>query len=212
MTKEQYLELLFDKLFEIVHVKYLVGRPLFSDRGNVQFIERLRRVLYYNDTPVDTFCDNLINNYNEVTFSSLIISALIGHTPHWIYGYKRKVGLKLVKEENRLVGNEPDLIKILNTYFYFIQVTYGDFNEVLMFTGDEKDKILVLEKEFPELGILKPYDSKENGISFISLLSTITDILCGKRFAILLDNDDVSDLPEKDRIIKGVELVGINKE
>lgn len=51
----------------------------------------------------------------------------------------------------------------------------------------EKDKILEIEEEFPELGL----DERDGGyaITVASLLATITDVLCGKRMGFVQEAD-----------------------
>ena len=92
----------------------------------------------------------------------------------------------------------------LNKLFKLKNITYGEFNKLIAF-DKEKEELLKLEKEYPELGIA---GENNDSISVISIIATITDFLCGKRFGVIVDNDEETNIPLNDRIIKGVDLRG----
>lgn len=80
------------------------------------------------------------------------------------------------------------LVELFNELFKALDISYAEFNTVIwMETEEQKEKLKVLEKQYPELGI--KYDGDKVGVSTISLFGTVTGILCGKQFAVRIDND-----------------------
>lgn len=106
------------------------------------------------------------------------------------------------------LDKEKRLIDCFNEFFKQHKFTYGQLNTFFDLTK-EKDKLHLLEKKYSELGLA---GKEGEGVSVISLFATITDFLCEKRFAVIIDNDKESDLLEKDRIIKGVSLCDFKNE
>lgn len=84
--------------------------------------------------------------------------------------------------------DEKRLIEILDSLLSIKDMTYSDFNTVIPF-GEDVSELRELEKKFPELGIAR-YDTKNEGISTLSLLATVTEVLCGKRLGAILQNSE----------------------
>jgi len=101
---------------------------------------------------------------------------------------------------------EKYLVDMLNKLFKIKNITYGEFNKLISF-GDKVPELRELEKEFPKLG-LAAFDSEDEGISTLSIMATITDVLCGKRFSIIVDKTDGDYNNQK---ILGVKLIDFNK-
>ncbi len=101
-------------------------------------------------------------------------------------------------------------IKKLETYLNFVwslipdKPTYGEFNKVF----PVKDNVNVLrnfEKDNIWLGIAK-YDSKNEGISIISLFASITDYLSdGWRLSVITES--VENTPTNKQIITGFKII-----
>jgi hypothetical protein len=104
--------------------------------------------------------------------------------------------------------NEERLIDCLNKLFQIRPITYGEWNKLIRFP-DKEDDLLNLEKEYPELGLA---GENNKSISLISIMATITDFLCKKRFAVIIDSDEETNIPLKNRVIKGVSLVDFRSE
>jgi len=118
------------------------------------------------------------------------------------YWQKRTGHKKLYFAEWVLFGKLPSanmtqrkerLETVLNNLLKIKQLTYSDLNKVIPY-GDLVCELRALEKKYPELGIAR-YGTPEEGISFKSLISTITDVLCGDRLAFVLP--DPVDTPEE---------------
>ena len=88
------------------------------------------------------------------------------------------------------MDNSDKLLDILNTVISLVEpITYKDFNRNLKCLNDEtKIKLRELETKHNELGLVG-YDTKDEGISTLSLIATITDILCSKRLAFKINNE-----------------------
>ena len=100
---------------------------------------------------------------------------------------------------------EKRLIECFNKLFGIKPITYGEFNKIFKCN----DSIFQLEKKYPELGLT---GDENKGFSIISLMATITDFLCGKRFAVIIDNDNETTLPLNERLINGVTLIDFNEK
>jgi len=85
------------------------------------------------------------------------------------------------------MSKEEYLEELFTKLFKLLDMRYEDFN-TLYPAGDKKEELRKLEKEYPELGLAR-YDTENEGVSVISLLATVTDIFCGKRFAVRFDNN-----------------------
>ena len=103
--------------------------------------------------------------------------------------------------------------EVFNQLFKIYYITYGEFNKRFPVEGFKCDEqaLLSLESKHYELG-LAGKDTKDFGVSVISLMATITDIFTGGyRFAVSLQS--VADNPElekdkfENRRIEGVELI-----
>lgn len=81
------------------------------------------------------------------------------------------------------------LIYTINTMIDLCEpIKYSDFNKYLI----AKDVKLLrqAEERNPYIGISK-HDTPEEGVSILSIIATITDILVGDRLLFLLDNEDM---------------------
>jgi hypothetical protein len=90
---------------------------------------------------------------------------------------------KIKKEKEK----KERLIQLFNELFKILDISYGEFNRVMwMETEEQKEKLKALGKQYPELGIKCNgiIGDMRMGVSVVSLLATVTDILCGKRFAV----------------------------
>jgi len=86
------------------------------------------------------------------------------------------------------------LEELFNKLFKIMEISYSEFNTVFKFEGDKLEAIKKLEKEYPELGLYSNIKNGNNfiieGVSVVSLMATITDIFCGKRFGVdIIKND-----------------------
>jgi len=103
--------------------------------------------------------------------------------------------------------------EVFNRLFKIYSITYGEFNKrfpVERYSCDEQG-LLALEKTHYELG-LAGKDTKDFGVSVISLMATITDIFTGGyRFAVSMqsisENKEYTKGYFDNRRITGVELV-----
>jgi len=50
---------------------------------------------------------------------------------------------------------EEYLIKMLDSIITAKDITYGEFNNIISFDGDERDNLRQIKQEYPELGIAK---------------------------------------------------------
>jgi hypothetical protein len=84
------------------------------------------------------------------------------------------------------------LLEVLNAMLQALPpITYNEFNRV--FPANEfKDALRKVELKYPELGLAR-YETDEEGVTFVSILATITDILCRKRLAVIIP-DEVEDI------------------
>jgi len=82
---------------------------------------------------------------------------------------------------------EERLLKVLNDAWACLpsRCLYKEFNTSMSW-DDAYEKLQVLEREdYPELGIVEA----KKGMTLLSLLATVTDVLCGKRLAAKVDDD-----------------------
>lgn len=92
------------------------------------------------------------------------------------------------------------LVELLNKAWELIpeKPTYGEFNKIFPVLNN-KNKLRKLEKENPILGLAK-FNTEQEGLSTISILSTITDFYePGMRLAANVDisNNDTDNYQEK---------------
>lgn len=81
-----------------------------------------------------------------------------------------------------------ELLDTLNEMFKLCEpVVYKDFNKVIK--ALDVEKLRAYEKEHPKVGMAR-YGTPEEGISIMSIIATITDILVGKRLAFIVENKD----------------------
>lgn len=102
---------------------------------------------------------------------------------------------------------------IFNQLFKIYHITYGEFNKrfPLEKYGCDEQALLALEKKHYELG-LAGKDTKDFGVSVLSLMATITDVFTnGFRFSVLLQSiANKTGLTKgvfEDRRIESVELI-----
>jgi hypothetical protein len=88
----------------------------------------------------------------------------------------------IVEEKN---DKEERLLMVLNNMLSCVgPVTYGDFNKV--FPAIDIEKLREFEKEDDAFGSAR-YGTPMEGISTLSIIATITDILMGKRLGVVLE-------------------------
>ena len=87
------------------------------------------------------------------------------------------------------MNKQNQMIKIINEMWKTIpyRVYYDDFNKVFP-VNENKYKLRELEKQDNRIGIAK-FDTKYEGISILSFMTTITDLLVGKRLSAICDKD-----------------------
>lgn len=91
-------------------------------------------------------------------------------------------------------NNENDnFLNILNSYWSTIpsdqQPSYTNFNCVIPL-GSNKDVLRNMEKNCEQIGIAN-YETLQEGISTLSFIATITDLLCGERLAAKIENNKI---------------------
>jgi len=84
---------------------------------------------------------------------------------------------------------EKYLEELFSKLFELLNTNYKDFN-TLFPVGNKKEQLRELEEKYPELGLAN-YDKENEGVSLISLLATITDILCNKRFSVIVEDSSL---------------------
>jgi hypothetical protein len=88
---------------------------------------------------------------------------------------------------NNLTTKEQELINTLNLMIQSCKpILYKDFNVSLV--AKDIEILRNLEKENPKLG-LAHYGTPQEGITTLSLIATITDILIDKRLGFLVEED-----------------------
>lgn len=104
-----------------------------------------------------------------------------------------KGDIRLILQEMQK-NREERLKELFTKVFKILDLNYYQFNTIYETNGDKRKEIIELEKESKVLGLYLPDGCKEDkdvaGVSVISLLATITDILFGKRFAVCFDEKD----------------------
>lgn len=104
---------------------------------------------------------------------------------------------------------EEYLIKMLDSIITAKDITYGEFNNIISFDGDERDNLRQIKQEYPELGIAK-YKTYDEGISTMSIMASITSVLIGKRLAVILGESELQDTDkdnDDDRLILGFTFI-----
>jgi len=81
-----------------------------------------------------------------------------------------------------IAAKEMMLLDVLNKLLSIKPLDYDALNVKVKYEGEDLDKLRALEQEYPELGLCN-CDEPGDGISLLSLLATVTDILVGKRLA-----------------------------
>ena len=104
----------------------------------------------------------------------------------------RRAKVSMSKEE--LTNDEEYLLTMLNKMLlvYPGELTYGNLNKKFPF----KENVSMLhevEAVFPELGLAN-CESAADGVSILSLMATITHVLCGKRVGVEVDIQDGEDI------------------
>lgn len=87
---------------------------------------------------------------------------------------------------------KQELIELLNKLFEILPMTYEELNRIFPYTNSKRrGKLRKLEKENVKLG-LAAYDTPSEGVSTLSLIATITDVLCDARLGfIVAKNGDI---------------------
>jgi hypothetical protein len=88
------------------------------------------------------------------------------------------------------LDKEKYLLEVLNSMLSCLpEITYSEFNR--MFIASDKLKLMEYEQKYNELGLTKSDENNNDwdAVSTLSIIATITDILCGKRLAIVCDED-----------------------
>jgi hypothetical protein len=65
--------------------------------------------------------------------------------------------------------------------------TYKEFNKILK--ANNRDELRAYEKEHPEVGLAQ-YGLTDEGVSTLSILATITELLIGERLAFKLGDNE----------------------
>lgn len=94
-------------------------------------------------------------------------------------------------------------MSMLNSMIRSKDITYGEFNRLMPF-GEHVQKLRDEEKKYPELGIAR-YETKEEGISTLTIIASITDVLIGKRLGVNLGGN--RNIPIEDRVITGFSFI-----
>ena len=86
--------------------------------------------------------------------------------------------------------NNPQLLEVLNDIWNSLEKKplYKDFNKTFIC----KDSLGNLEEQNEKIGIIPP--DTQNGefkISILTIIATITDVLCDKRLAAVVDSDGI---------------------
>ncbi|MFA5154369.1 MAG: hypothetical protein WC554_17615 [Clostridia bacterium] len=115
-------------------------------------------------------------------------------------------------EEKDLKERKDRVIKILNDLFKLCQpITYGDFNKKI--EAIDSNKLYEYEQSNPEAGLLnmssgEDPNSLKFGISTLSIIATITDILVGDRIAFCIS--DGKDEKESSKDITKDTILGVD--
>lgn len=84
---------------------------------------------------------------------------------------------------------KDEVIKTINKMLKLCKpISYGVFNKKIK--AIDIKKLRKEEKKNDKLGICD-FDKLTEGVSTLSIIATITDILCGKRLAFIIDNNDL---------------------
>lgn len=80
-----------------------------------------------------------------------------------------------------------EVVEVINKMFELCEpVTYAEFNTLIK--AKDIKNLQKFEKEHPEVGLVK--QDKLEGISTLSIIATITDILIGERLAFIVNTED----------------------
>jgi len=86
----------------------------------------------------------------------------------------------------KLSDKEKYLLEVFNAMLKSMpDITYGEFNRIFP-SDDKKEELRKTELKYPELGLAR-YDTPSEGVSYVSLMATITDILCKKRLTVVVE-------------------------
>ncbi len=84
---------------------------------------------------------------------------------------------------SNFINKEDELLSLLNDALKLYPLMhYNDFNYKQI--PISKSDVFLFEKKNPKLGI-----TKNGELTIISLISTITDVLCNKRLSIILNEE-----------------------
>lgn len=96
-----------------------------------------------------------------------------------------------------MIKKEERLKELFNKLFKILNISYSDFNKIYEMKDHQLDELMELKKEYPELDLFINEYKKTvgdvpyvDGVSVITLFSTITQIFCGKKFRIYFKKND----------------------
>lgn len=93
------------------------------------------------------------------------------------------------------------LVKLLNDVLARQDITYGELNRVIPF--DDVEALHKLERKYPDLGIAR-YGTGREGVSFLSLIATITRVLCDDSLAFVIPEQVATADEANELIVKEV--------
>ncbi|MCK9568863.1 hypothetical protein M0R72_07980 [Candidatus Pacearchaeota archaeon] len=80
------------------------------------------------------------------------------------------------------------LTELFDKLFAIRPIRYGELNSQISFFRKDRYDLLELERQVPKLGVAECAGSTD-GVSALSLMATITDILCDDRLAFVVDDN-----------------------
>ncbi len=92
-----------------------------------------------------------------------------------------------------------EIEKTFNAYWKTIPEAnlpkYNEFNFIIP-VGENKENLRILESLNDKIGVAN-FDKPNEGITSLSLIATFSDLLCNKRFAAVLEDDDSKAVEER---------------
>ena len=102
---------------------------------------------------------------------------------------------------------KKELVEVLNKMIELSEpITYEEFNTVIK--AKDKKKLRALEKNNNKVGLAR-FDTEDEGISTLSIIATITDVLADDRLAFVVEKEDKNYLPNQ---ITGFKWFSENKD
>jgi len=103
---------------------------------------------------------------------------------------------------------KKELVKIFNELLAIKDITYGELNTVIPY-DDAADALRTLEKRYPDLGLAR-YGTGKEGISFLSLIATVTRVLVDDSLAFVLPKEVKTADEANDLVVKKVTWLSEN--